>query len=157
MTRHECLMFCLPTRATLLFTSATLLEAKLQRGTVLYVVVRQRVFVGEEAQPGEGDLLLVRRETPGGFLDELLELRYDTGELRDVTLRSTVCPTRLSSPSTLGNVTLITPEPPLSARKSSSVSNSISPTFRFFDAGACLLYTSPSPRDRSLSRMPSSA
>ena len=25
------------------------------------------------------------------------------------------------------------------------------------DHGACLLYTSPSPRDRSLSRMPSSA
>ena len=28
---------------------------------------------------------------------------------------------------------------------------------RAIDGGACLLYTSPSPRDRSLSRMPSSA
>ena len=35
------------------------------------------------------------------------------------------------------------------------------PSFQIEDAtlweGACLLYTSPSPRDRSLSRMPSSA
>mmetsp|Transcript_2730 Transcript_2730/g.12222 ORF Transcript_2730/g.12222 Transcript_2730/m.12222 type:complete len:283 (+) Transcript_2730:204-1052(+) len=63
-------------------------------------------------------------------------LSSDTGVLRESTFRSTVCPFRLSSPSTLGNVTLITPEPPLAARKSSSESNSISPTFRFFVPGS---------------------
>ena len=36
------------------------------------------------------------------------------------------------------------------------VSNNSTPTFTF-QAGICLLYTSPSPRDATLSRMPSSA
>ena len=37
------------------------------------------------------------------------------------------------------------------------VAQDIDETERFIDTGSCLLYTSPSPRDATLSRMPSSA
>ena len=44
------------------------------------------------------------------------------------------------------------------ANKYDAKYNAVKPSVGIFgDAGACLLYTSPSPRDATLSRMPSSA
>ena len=51
----------------------------------------------------------------------------------------------------------VEPKPPRVLKKSSSASCEASPTVWSDECDICLLYTSPSPRDGLLSRMPSSA
>ena len=46
---------------------------------------------------------------------------------------------------------------PLSYEQSENLLKKLNELFKLHHYGACLLYTSPSPRDRTRSRMPSSA
>ena len=70
------------------------------------------------------------------------------GNLSDITLRAI---------ETLKNVDLVLAEDTRHSKKLFDHYEIKSPLTAFHEHNDCLLYTSPSPRDRSLSRMPSSA
>ena len=95
-------------------------------------------FAAERAAPFH-DLLALVRPVPGG---RVVDLGCGSGELTAQLHR------RLEAAATLG----VDSSPAMLERAAAVAGDGL-----HFEAGDCLLYTSPSPRDGATSRMPSSA